>query len=187
MSLQLSYYRPEWPIEFKNLSEVMARQLIGLPFDIQHVGSTAVPGLVAKPVIDIDIIIEDRSLLSEIIKRLEMLGYEYRGDQGIPDRFVFRQSSEHTPEVKPRQKWLTHHLYGCLANSLALRNHLRFRDALRSNHELLKKYSNLKLSLIQHVISREEYGKRKTAFIIAVLAELGFSPTELDDIRKANE
>ena len=186
-NLILSPYNPNWPNEFENLREVIHGQLNGLISEIQHVGSTSVPGLVAKPVIDMDVVMEDVVLLPHIIKRLEAIGYEYRGDQGIPDRFAFRQLSADTPQTKPSRLWLTHHLYVCLAGSLALRNHLRFRDALRSNSELMRKYADLKLLLSQHVISREQYGKEKTNFILSVLTTIGFTPTELDSIRKANE
>src|SRR5262245_51865013 len=97
--------------------------LAGVAVTIEHVGSTAVPGLAAKPIIDMDVVIRSRSDLPAVITRLATLGYQHQGDLGIPDREAFRPP----PGLPP------HHLYVCLAGCAALRNHITLRDHLRSH------------------------------------------------------
>lgn len=159
-----------------------------IPFiAIQHVGSTSIQGLCAKPILDIDIILDNKEHLKEITARLEKIGYRSKGDQGIPGRFAFRQRSGMTPFTRSKRIWQSHHLYVCYTDSLALKNHILFRDALRNNKELLEKYAEFKKTLVSNLkITREDYAKRKTDFIVAVLATSGLSKNELTSIRKAN-
>jgi GrpB-like predicted nucleotidyltransferase (UPF0157 family) len=180
-------YDPEWKIQFEKISAVCYHQLRGLAVNIQHVGSTAIPGMVAKPVLDMDIIIEEKELLPEITKRLEALGYIARGDQGIAGRYAFRQSSEYTPAGDTPEKWPPHHLYVCFADSLAWRNHLLFRDMLRSRPDLAEAYATLKLSLASDPeITKADYTSKKTDFVIAVLALAGLDETALKAIAAEN-
>jgi GrpB-like predicted nucleotidyltransferase (UPF0157 family) len=180
-------YEPEWSIEFERIKSVLERALVGIDIDIQHIGSTSVPGLSAKPILDIDIIIEGQSQLDEISGRLKKIGYLGKGEQGISGRFAFSQSSVFTPVTPTKQKWLDHHLYVCFSNSLALKNHLAFRNALLQNKELVERYSAMKMDLVREKgITREAYQKRKTDFIISVLTSKGFESGDLNEIIKAN-
>jgi GrpB-like predicted nucleotidyltransferase (UPF0157 family) len=190
MTATIEPYNPEWKTEFENIKQIIESEFkdSGIDINIQHVGSTAIPGLVAKPILDLDIIIPDKSHFNKISSKLEKLGYKNKGEQGIPDRIAFRQTTEATPFLlSNNKKKYPHHLYVCLTESLAVKNHLLFRDALLSNKELSERYSQLKLALIgNQPISREEYTKRKTEFIISVLAASGLGETELKQIRDAN-
>lgn len=180
-------YNPLWSDEYNRIYQVLKAHLTHFRTDIQHVGSTAIPGLPAKPILDIDIIIEDKSLLAGIAAKLEKLGYINRGDQGIPGRFAFRQQSVYTPETPDRQKWMEHHLYVCYADSLALKNHLLIRDALLQNAERMTQYAGLKMRLAGTPgMTREEYTRQKTFFILDVLKHSGMLPDELRQIRDAN-
>lgn len=180
-------YNPLWREEFNRICLVLKAHLTHFPADIQHVGSTAVPGLAAKPILDIDIIIEDKSLLTGVSAKLEQVGYINRGDQGIPGRFAFRQQSLSTPETPDRQIWMEHHLYVCYADSLALKNHLLVRDALLQDAERMTQYAGLKMQLAGTPgITREEYTRQKTFFILDVLKHSGMLPDELRQIRDAN-
>lgn len=182
-------YNPEWKKSFEDIKQVLASALndLGTPFEIQHIGSTAIPGLIAKPVIDIDIILHDKFLLKDLSARLEKLGYINKGEQGITGRFAFRQSSDFTPLTKNNYKWPSHHLYVCFSDSLALKNHIVFRDALLSDTELVDRYAQLKKSLVEEKgVTRATYTKRKTYFIIAVLSKLGIDNTALNEINKVN-
>src|SRR5262245_27102911 len=114
-------YDPRWPRIFRQLKDHIWPSVRGLPIAIEHIGSTAVPCMPAKPVIDVDIVIASRSDLPLLIPRLGTLGYEHRGNLGIEDREVFM-----VPENQP-----PHHLYVCIQNSLALQNHIALRDYLR--------------------------------------------------------
>lgn len=180
-------YNHLWQTEFEKLKSVLEAALNGIDIDIQHVGSTAVASLYAKPVLDIDIIIDDKTILAEVSSKLEKIGYLNKGEQGIAGRFAFRQSSAFTPITNTQENWLSHHLYVCFSDSLALKNHLRFRDALLQDPNLVENYSNLKLALIkQQGMTREAYTKQKTAFIISVLTTLGLEDNELQTIKNAN-
>lgn len=189
MTTFIEPYNPNWKIEFENIRQVIETELSDLSplIDIQHIGSTSIPGLFAKPILDIDIIIENKDLLQSITSRLEQIGYKYKGEQGIPGRFAFRQTSGYIPLTAGNNKWQSHHLYVCYADSVALKNHISFRDILRNDKELLEKYSELKKSLTNNLkITREEYTAGKTDFIISVLATSGLNETELQDITKVN-
>lgn len=182
-------YNPAWKSAFGNIKEALEGILSNIgPVNIQHVGSTAIPGLWAKPILDIDIIIENIKQLHPITAALEQAGYLHKGEQGVPGRFAFRQSSPLTPQSSSAEThWQAHHLYVCLLPSPALKNHLVFRDALLKNPQWVEAYNALKKSLTHKTgISRQEYSIQKTAFIISVLAREGFSEAELQEIKKAN-
>ena len=180
-------YNPEWKREFERLSAVLRAYLKDFEIDIQHVGSTSVPGLHAKPILDIDIIIHDQSSLDHVSRILASIGYIGRGDQGVPGRFAFRQSSPQTPVGADIEKWQEHHLYVCFSDSLALKNHIVFRDSLRKNGDLVKEYSKLKMDLVNEKgMTRERYTIQKTGFILNVLTGSGLTEKELNEIRMAN-
>lgn len=150
------------------------------PFDVQveHVGSTAVKGLAAKPIIDIDIIYDKKSSFEEIGKHLELLGYTHVGDQGIKGREVFkRQKSFQNHEVLDS---IQHHLYVCHFDNVELRKHLAFRDHLRANEDARNKYEYLKFVIAQKANhDRKTYAKLKeelaSDFIWAILDSKGNS------------
>ena len=170
-------YNPEWPRHFERLAGVLWPAVSDHALTIEHVGSTSVPGLAAKPLIDIDIVIEDMSRLPAMIAALAALGYEHRGNQGIVDREAFKRADA---EVR-------HNLYVCPKNSIALRNHLCLRDALRTNPALRDEYARLKQSLaVKYPTSIADYIDGKTDFVLGILAQHGFGPDRLDEIRKAN-
>jgi GrpB-like predicted nucleotidyltransferase (UPF0157 family) len=182
-------YTSAWKNEFEKLQSIFLSEFSGLksPVDIQHVGSTSIPGMIAKPILDIDIIIRDLTQLRPITEILEKIGYQFKGDQGIPGRYAFRQTSPQTPQTISKTSWQAHHLYVCLADSLALKNHLKFRDLLRNDNNLADQYALLKKNVTSNPqITMEQYWKSKTVFIISVLAQAGFTQKELSDIANAN-
>lgn len=184
----LAPYQAGWKTEFDNLASVLQQALQGIETDIQQVGSTAVPGVYSKPILDVDIIIADESLLPVVTERLLQIGYLAKGDLGIPGRFAFRQRQATTPLTAEQRNWMPHHLYVCYAHSLALQNHLLFRDALLANEALAAQYSALKRSLVaEKGMTREIYTQRKTGFILSVLSTLGLDDAAIDAIRRANE
>lgn len=144
---------------------------------IEHVGSTSVPWLAAKPVIDIDIVVASRTRLPSLISRLEPLGYRHCGDLGIDDREAFA-ATENLPD---------HNLYACVQGSVALRNHLAVRDYLRAHPAEAEKYSSLKKRLAKKYFNDiDGYIEGKTSFILSILGRRGFSDEELELIRYAN-
>ncbi len=87
-------YNPFWAVLFDELHACFAKNCGDLLAGIEHVGSTSVPGLPAKPVIDIDLVLKSPSRFSETKARLESLGYEHRGNLGIPERESFKEPSD---------------------------------------------------------------------------------------------
>jgi GrpB-like predicted nucleotidyltransferase (UPF0157 family) len=181
-------YTPEWKTEFENLKQVLMAALNDFEVEIQHIGSTSVPELAAKPILDIDIIIKNKTHLGSLSAILEILGYQNKGEQGIVGRFAFRQSSDLTPLSASPKKWQEHHLYVCFSDSLALKNHLSFRNALQQDKKLLDEYAQLKINLVKEPnMTREKYSQRKTDFILAVLALKGLNEKDLNEIKNANQ
>ena len=129
-------YDKAWKSAFEEIKKELNAQIGDLILGIEHVGSTSVEGLSAKPCIDIDVIIGDYSVFDEIVKKLAAIGYIHEGDLGIKDREAFKYSS--------KVHLMTHHLYVCPLCSQELHRHITFRDFLRCNAEAAKKYSQVK-------------------------------------------
>ena len=129
-------YDPSWKGAFEAIKQELEAALTGLILGIEHVGSTAVEGLSAKPCIDIDVIIEDYTVFDQVVQKLAAIGYIHEGDLGIRHREAFR--------YREKPHLLRHHLYVCPRYSQELRRHIAFRDFLRSNPEAVRKYSQVK-------------------------------------------
>jgi GrpB-like predicted nucleotidyltransferase (UPF0157 family) len=155
-------YDSAWATTFAQLRDRLTRVLGALAAGIEHVGSTAVPGLAAKPIVDLDIVLRRPDDLPLAIERLESVGYTHLGDLGISERTAFR-----APPGTPR-----HHLYVLPAGAPALKAHLALRDALRTDPALMLAYGELKIGLAErHRDDRDAYAEGKTAFITAALGE----------------
>jgi GrpB-like predicted nucleotidyltransferase (UPF0157 family) len=145
---------------------------------VEHVGSTAVEGLSAKPVIDTCIVVASRADVPACIERLARIGYIHRGDLGVPDREAFRP-----PDQLPR-----HHLYLSPSASLSLKNHLGLRDYLRSHPEAAQEYGALKTSLARRFPTDiDSYIVGKAEFILRILGEVGLNYEELVEIKRINQ
>ena len=129
-------YDSAWSADFEMIAREIENAVGDAAIGIEHVGSTSVAGMSAKPCIDIDVIIENREMLGEVIKRLSDVGYIHEGDLGIKDREAFRYTDK--PHLRE------HHLYVCPRHSEELRRHTVFRDYLRGNPEAAKEYSLVK-------------------------------------------
>ena len=129
-------YDPAWKDAFEEIKVEIEAALGNLILGVEHVGSTSVEGLSAKPCIDVDVVVADYSVFAEVVRKLEAIGYFHEGDLGIRDREAFRYSD------KPHL--LTHHLYVCPRYSRELHRHLTFRDFLRSHPEAAKQYGQVK-------------------------------------------
>ena len=170
-------YNPDWKTWFNELRTQIWPHVSDVALDIIHVGSTSIEGMSAKPIIDIDIVIQGSEVLAEIIARLAKLGYVHVGDLGISGREAFNLDGA---PIYP------HHLYVCPRKSVALRNHLLLKKHLSENPESYKRYNDLKMGLAKSVVSREEYWKSKTFLIVEFLRAEGMSPEALDEIKRQN-
>ncbi len=129
-------YDPKWKTDFEEIRRELVKAIGDLILCVEHVGSTSVEGLSAKPIIDIDVVISDYSVFDKVVSRLRTIGYIHKGNLGIKDREAFKYSD------KPHLQ--THHLYVCPQNSRELLRHITFRDFLRSNPDAVKRYSEVK-------------------------------------------
>ena len=129
-------YDKAWKSAFEEIKKEIERVIGDLIIGIEHVGSTSVEGLSAKPIIDIDVVIKDYSVFATVVQKLETIGYIHEGDLGIKDREAFKYTD------KPHL--MMHHLYVCPQYSEELHRHITFRDFLRSNPEAVRKYSLIK-------------------------------------------
>ena len=134
---------------------------------VEHVGSTSVPGMSAKPIIDINVVIIAKNF-QEVKERLEDSGYLYKGDLGIAGREAFRLTNKNLLTSLPE-----HHLYVCDKDNEELKRQIAFRDYLRLNEEDAKKYSQLKEKLAQkYPKNRDKYQEEKSWIIEEILAKI---------------
>ena len=175
-------YDPDWAGEFLRLKNYFSEILRGMDVKIEHVGSTSVKGLAAKPILDIDIIVKDKTALDEVILRMSNAGYEHLGNMGIEGREAFKSRGS------GGKKWMTHNLYACIEGVESLENHLLLRDYLKKNGEAVKEYSLLKYQLAEKY-SRDidAYVEGKTALITSFLAKAGMGKDGLERITAANK
>lgn len=129
-------YDPAWPEAFEAIRREIAAALGSLAVGIHHVGSTAVPGMSAKPIIDMDVEISDMADFPEVVARLAAAGYEHEGDLEIRGREAFcYEGKSHLQK---------HHLYICPSDSPELHRHLTFRNYLRTHPDAVEEYSRIK-------------------------------------------
>lgn len=119
-----------------------------------------------------DIIIEGKEQLGQVIESLDQLGYFHQGDLGIEGRQAFGRKSKHTPIDGKSSVWMDHHLYVCTKDSRELHRHLAFRNFLRENPEAAAKYEQLKKERAKSAPDREAYTEEKSGFITTILTSL---------------
>ena len=159
-------YDESWKQDFFDIRNELQEVLDGLVLSIEHVGSTSVPGLSAKPIIDIDVVIEDYSIFDKVVAALGKIGYHHEGDGGIPQREVF--------DYEGKEHLRDHHLYVCPKDSPELKRHVSFRDYLRAHPEAVAEYSRIKkeaAELYPHDIDR--YIEHKSPLIEKKYSEIG--------------
>jgi GrpB-like predicted nucleotidyltransferase (UPF0157 family) len=177
MAVQVIPYNPEWKEWFNELRNQIWPQISDLVIDIVHVGSTSIEGMSAKPIIDIDIVLDSMNYFEAIKARLSRLGYIHQGDLGIKGREAFKL--DYDPKIP-------HHLYLCPVDSSAYRNHSLLKKHLTENPDAFKRYNDLKLGLSKTADSIDSYWRSKTLLILEFLEKEGLSEDELDSIRKDN-
>lgn len=129
-------YDEAWKSDFEKIKNELENAIGDCIIGIEHVGSTSVEGLSAKPCIDIDVIIKDYSVFGAVVNHLSAIGYIHEGNLGIPNREAFKYSEK--PHLQK------HHLYVCPQDSEELHRHIIFRDFLRSHPEAVSKYGQTK-------------------------------------------
>jgi len=161
-TVQVVAYSPQWASLFEQERKRLSAALGSLALDIQHIGSTSVPGLAAKPILDMGVAIAAEADVDACVPLLEALGYHYEGYRGASEGYFFNLGS---------QTRLTHYLHMLLIESEGWRNYLRFRDTLIAHPEIRDQYMTLKQALaVQYAADRPAYTAAKAEFIQSVLA-----------------
>lgn len=171
-------YRPRWAEQFERLATEYRAALVtsGVPFhSIEHVGSTSVPGLAAKPVIDVDIVV-DGSAVADAVAAMESLGFIGRGDLGVPGRFALAAP----PRLGPTNTYIAVH------GSLPLRNHRIVRDVLRRDDALREEYASVKLRAAAEAQGIDEYIAMKSDVLGRILERGGMSAADRRSIEAVN-
>jgi GrpB-like predicted nucleotidyltransferase (UPF0157 family) len=165
--IQIEPYSPLWPQRFeaarRRLLDALPGPVVG-PVQVEHIGSTAVPGLAAKPIVDVMLAAASIEALDRCVPLIQALGYDYRPEHesSFPRRRFLA-----LPRTRPRSI----HLHAVVRDEPFWCGHLQFRDALRADAALAARYAALKLALAQrHGDDREAYTEAKGPFIRAVLA-----------------
>ena len=160
-SVTLSPHREEWHELFEEENSRILNAIGEIVIAIEHVGSTTICGTVAKPILDIMVGISAFEDGEKCVEVLNKLGYEYKGENGVPGRHFFGKGS-------PR----THHLHMVAADSDFWKHHLLFRDYLISNRQVAEEYNNRKLErAARFPLDREAYTNGKESFVKRVLRE----------------
>jgi GrpB-like predicted nucleotidyltransferase (UPF0157 family) len=153
-------YEKSWIDDFNKIKKVIGEALVNLEISIEHIGSTSIPELASKPIIDIDVIFHENSEFDEIKIRLDTIGYYHNGNQGILNREAFNR---HKIAAKHDVlDYIVHHLYVCPADSEELRRHILFRNYLIAHEEARIQYQNLKYQIAEEVSQdRKKYAALK--------------------------
>ena len=170
-------YDAKWVSDFLAIKSELEKALAQVEYiSIEHIGSTSVPGLPAKPIIDIDIVVTHANV-HQAIAACEAVGYENLGQRNIPGRYSMRAYNN-----KPARN-----LYVCVEGCLSLKNHLAVRSLLRSNEDLRKEYGDFKLDLAKRMWdSIDEYCEAKGPIINRILDKSGLDKRDLAEIRRVN-
>ncbi len=175
--IEVVAYDPLWVAHFEQLKRWYEPMLLGVDvLAIEHVGSTSVPGLPAKPIIDLDIVIP-REGIPRAIEVFESHGHVCRGDLGIADRYAFFIS----------QAPFATNTYLVVEGSVALCNHLLLRQVLRESPELRREYAVIKRQLAASAADIGDYSSSKTEVIQRILKYGGMDEESLRLIRDQNK
>jgi len=156
MLVNVHPYHPNWPNDFLSESKKIKAILGDLLIDIHHIGSTAVPNLMAKPIIDMMPEVSDLDLLDTKSKAFEDLGYEVMGELGILGRRYYRKGGDNR----------THQIHAFKTGDVSLVRHLAFRDYLIAHPIIAKEYGDLKFQIAQHCNHDiEQYCDEKDPFV----------------------
>jgi GrpB-like predicted nucleotidyltransferase (UPF0157 family) len=168
--ITVAEYDPSWLQRFDALRDEYAKAMVaaGVPVAaIEHVGSTSVPGLAAKPIIDCDIVVAEADVTAAA-SVLGSLGFTPLGELGIPQRWAFKEPARLSGT----------NTYVIVDGCLSLRNHLAVRDVLRADAALRDEYAAVKREAGARVANIDEYGQAKTAMVQKILAAAGLAAAE---------
>ncbi len=172
-------YDPAWPLRFEEVREHLLGILSNQDVHVEHVGSTSVNELAAKPILDIDIVLQNATTFEEVKALLEASGYYHVGDLGITGREAFKYQD------KPHL--MSHHLYVLSADSDEFKRHLTFRDWLRGHPEDREAYAQVKIAAAQKFPDDiSAYIDAKSDVILGIYTRCGlYRPQDLSGLARS--
>jgi len=179
--IKVEPYSTKWAHGYIAIRDAYFKHVSG-NFKVTHVGSTSVPGLASRGVIDIDIVVTHKGDLIDLVSQLNYLGYLNVYESEDQSVIFFKRSIREVPLLKEHHsKWLPHHLNLCLEDSVFYKAHLSFRDYMMTHEKEIESYSALKNAL-SHKYPKdvEAYQKEKYNYIHEVLRSEGFTDEEID-------
>ena len=154
--IEVVKYDPSWPERFTEESNLLRKTLGDIAVAVHHIGSTAVPGCAAKPIIDILVEVTDLAVLDARNRDMELIGYKPKGEFGIPGRRYFQKGGDNR----------THQIHAFIAGDVNVSRHIAFRDYLRSNPRVAEEYGALKKKVTETCDNDiEKYCDGKDAFV----------------------
>ena len=160
--IEIVEYNPDWPRLFEREAAAIQETCRPWVVEVHHVGSTAVPGLAAKPVLDVMPVAAGQAETLEAVSGMASLGYRYRGENGIAGRCYFDKAVDGRTVA---------HVHMFPLGHPAIRTHLAFRDYLRTHPDAARDYERLKRELAaKHRNDRDTYTDAKAAFIKGIIA-----------------
>ncbi|WP_067469570.1 GrpB family protein [Actinomadura macra] len=162
-SVRVMDSQPGWPEVYEQLASALRPALGGEAVAIEHVGSTSVPGLPAKPIVDIAVGLAPDAQLVDVVDVVTALGYGFRGDKGEEVGWLF--------VLEPRPLYRVADVHAVRHGGLQWRAYLEFRDRLRSDPAAHRAYAQLKRQLaVKHVNDRQAYTAAKTSLVKELLS-----------------
>lgn len=162
-TVYLCPYSDEWPIIFRSLQEELNEALGEWLLSVEHIGSTAIPGMKAKPIIDIMAGVKTLALPKEFFTKLASIEFDHRPLDNVSDREFFGRN---------HNDLRVHNLAVCVFGESHWRDRIAFRDSLRRNPRLAEEYRKLKIDLAEHHFDdRGQYTEGKSLFVEKVLTE----------------
>ena len=156
MKIEVVPYNPLWPTQFESERAALVSELGGILESVHHIGSTAVEGLPAKPIIDMILEVQSLESLDQVTSKLELMGYEAMGELGIPGRRYFRKGGYYR----------THQIHAFKTGDPHVLRHLAFRDYLRCHPDVMHEYGELKLRMAADCYDDiDRYCEGKDAFV----------------------
>jgi GrpB-like predicted nucleotidyltransferase (UPF0157 family) len=192
MKVIIEPHNPAWHVEFKKVQNDLLHILKNIPIlSIEHVGSTSIPGLVAKPVLDIDIVVTS-DMLSDTRTAMVAAGYVDEGEMGVPGRVAFRQPGYQRMKaviaLNENSTEMIRNTYVVVEGSVALKNHRDLKRVLIQDAALREEYGEIKKQLAARELENvDEYCRGKNEILLKILKSAGLNEEELEEVRKANE
>ncbi len=160
-------YALDWFPPFQQEALLLQKALGRVALDIEHIGSTAIPGMPAKPIIDLMVAVADLAKSRQLIPVVQDVGYDHRPHDCVPDRHFF---------AKGQDGERTHHLSLAETNSTFWCRQIAFRDYLRADQQAATQYAEIKIELAsKYPNDRNTYIDAKEPFVLRILRQLGFS------------